>query len=90
VEVEADCGEDRVDAIAVASLEVVPAHPLFGFDMADDGFHSGCDNASAFVPLHGVGHGADANWQGGIGAVPAFQYPQGLIAPADGVSASGA
>ena len=37
-----------------------------------DATPSGCDHAPAFVLLHGVGHGADANCHVGIGAVPAF------------------
>jgi len=70
-------------AVKTGSVSDIPAaHGV-------DALHSGCDNAPAFVPLHGVGHGADANCQVVIGAVPAFQYPQVLIAPADGMSASG-
>jgi hypothetical protein len=54
-----------------------------------DALPLGCDNAPAFVPLHGVGHGADANCQVGIGAVPGFQYAPVLTAPADRLSGSG-
>ncbi len=50
---------------------------------AVDAIPPGCDHAPAFVLLHGVGHGADANCHVGIGAVPAFQYRQVLIATAD-------
>ena len=50
---------------------------------AVDAIPPGCDDAPAFVLLHGVGHGADANCHVGIGAVPAFEYRQVLIATAD-------
>lgn len=35
-EVVAGGGEDGIGGIAVAMPEIVPAHPMFGFEMADD------------------------------------------------------
>lgn len=40
-EVVSGGGEDRVGAVAVASLEVVAAHAVLGLDVADDGLDGG-------------------------------------------------
>ena len=44
-EVRAGCSEDSVDAVAAASLEIIPVHAVLGLDVADDGL-DGC------APLH--------------------------------------
>jgi hypothetical protein len=40
-EVVADGGENGIDGITLTMPEIVAAHPVFGFEMADDGL-SGC------------------------------------------------
>jgi len=64
-------------------------HPPPAWRPAVDALPLRCDNAPAFVPLHGVGHGADANCQVRVGAVPAFQCWRRFIAPTDALSAAG-
>ena len=71
---------------SIGMVVAIPARLRASAD-AVDAIPPGCDDAPAFVLRHGVGHGADANCHVGIGAVPACQYRQGLIATADALSA---
>ena len=52
MEVEADGGEDGVDAVAMVSLEVIPVHSVLGLEMADDGLDR---SASLHFALDGGG-----------------------------------
>jgi hypothetical protein len=47
-EVVADCGEDGVGGIALAVPEIVAAHSMLGFEMADDGLDRGAPSQFAF------------------------------------------
>ena len=40
-EIVTGSGEDGIDAIAFAALEVIASHPVFSFDMADDRLDGG-------------------------------------------------
>jgi len=48
VEVEADGGKKDVDAIALAVVQVIAAHTVLVFDVADNGFDSGSSFHLAF------------------------------------------
>ena len=52
-EVVAGGGEDGVDGVARAEPEIVAAHAVLGFEMADDGLDGG---AAAQFALDLVGH----------------------------------
>lgn len=41
MEVVAGSGEDDIDGVAVAVPQVVAAHPVFGFEIADDRLDGG-------------------------------------------------
>ncbi len=47
-EVVASSGEDGICCIAAAVPEIVAAHPVFGFEMSDDGFDGGAPAQLAF------------------------------------------
>jgi hypothetical protein len=48
VEVESGGGHDGVDAVAVTSFEIIAAHPVFGFEMTDNGLDGGSSFHLAF------------------------------------------
>lgn len=55
-EVEADGGEDGVDAVAVASFEEIASHAAIGLEMADNGLHCG---AALHLSFDGGGGSSD-------------------------------
>lgn len=52
-EVEADGGEDRVGAVAVATSEMIAAHTVLGLQVADDGLDGG---ATSHLAADRFGH----------------------------------
>ena len=56
MEVVSDSGEDGIDAVALASLEIISIHPMLGLQMADNGLDSG---SSLHFTFDGSGCAAD-------------------------------